>query len=217
MALLAGLVLAACTPGSGGDGEGGKPPRPTLVPPATDLALPSGLRLPTERGDAAAALATFARDCSACHGAEGRGDGPRAPLLRPRPADFRDRVGQGARALTWQHRSIAEGKGAMPPWGLQYDDRRIWDLAFLTWSMAFAPRPGDREAYEAQCSLCHGTGSGQAAHRLDLAARAARSFDQELALLSEGPHEALATLDGATREAALRWAWTQVYEPVEGP
>lgn len=214
IALLAGLLLTACIPRTGG-GEGPAAPRPTLVAPPADLSLPSGLRLPNERGDAAAALATFARECSACHGAEGRGDGPRAPLLRPPPADFRDPVGQRARALTWQHRSIAEGKGAMPPWALQVDDRRLWDLAFLTWSMALAPRAGDREAFDVHCAACHGPRPTEAAHRLDLAARAAHSFDEELALLAKGPHEGLGTLDPAAREAALRWAWTQVYEPVD--
>ncbi len=32
---------------------------------------------------------TFARQCSACHGADGRGDGPAAYLLYPKPRDFK--------------------------------------------------------------------------------------------------------------------------------
>lgn len=210
------LLLAACGFDLGAGGAATAAPRPTLLP-SGDSGLPSGLRLPLERADAGAAERSFARDCVPCHGPAGRGDGPRAPLLRPAPADLRDEGRQRGLALTWQQRSIAEGKGAMPAWGLQYDERRIWDLAFLTWSMALGPRPGDQEAYASRCAGCHGAEAGTEAaaggHRLDRAGRAARSFDEELALLRQGVHPRLGRLDEATLEAALRWSWTWLYAP----
>lgn len=210
------LLLTACSIGLGPGAASTAAPRPTLLPSA-DSGLPSGLRLPLERADAAAAERSFARDCVPCHGPTGRGDGPRAPLLRPGPADLQDEGRQRGLALSWQHRSIAEGKGAMPAWGLQYDERRIWDLAFLTWSMALGPRSGDQEAYASHCAGCHGAEPGTEAqgggHRLDRAGRAARSFDEELALLRQGAHPRLGGTAEATLEAALRWSWTWLYAP----
>jgi DMSO reductase family type II enzyme heme b subunit len=40
------------------------------------------------RGDSADGVATFAARCAACHGKDGRGDGPLAPVLIPRPRDL---------------------------------------------------------------------------------------------------------------------------------
>jgi mono/diheme cytochrome c family protein len=42
----------------------------------------------------------FVRYCSACHGVEGRGDGPAAPALRPPPADLTG-MPMGRGAITW--------------------------------------------------------------------------------------------------------------------
>jgi cytochrome c oxidase cbb3-type subunit 2 len=60
-----------------------------LVLPAAPL-LVLALWPPPARGqDALArALELYARHCAACHGAEGRGDGPAAYLMNPKPRDF---------------------------------------------------------------------------------------------------------------------------------
>jgi mono/diheme cytochrome c family protein len=39
-------------------------------------------------GDAAAGKATFTANCAACHGDDGKGDGPVGVALDPRPRDF---------------------------------------------------------------------------------------------------------------------------------
>lgn len=44
-----------------------------------------------ERGNPSAGMATYLQECAACHGAEGRGDGPTAPRLHPKPANFWER------------------------------------------------------------------------------------------------------------------------------
>lgn len=50
------------------------------------LAAPS---TPQERKETAQGEALYAQHCAVCHGTEGKGDGPAAYLLRPRPRDFR--------------------------------------------------------------------------------------------------------------------------------
>ena len=209
------LLLAACS--ASGQLEEPALPRPTLAP-ARPLALPSGLELPVELADAAAVGPRFERECAACHGLAGRGDGPRAPMLRPPPADLTDAARMRAIAPSWLHRSIVEGKGGMPSWGYQFDRRETWDLTFWAWSQALAPRPGDEARFSAHCQGCHdGAAAAGAAWRLDHASRAAATFDEELAALSGGPHASLATVGAADREAALRWSWTHLYRPAPPP
>jgi len=41
-----------------------------------------------ESGDPANGKAVFERYCVACHGAQGKGDGPAGQMMTPRPADF---------------------------------------------------------------------------------------------------------------------------------
>ncbi|WP_022662627.1 c-type cytochrome [Paucidesulfovibrio longus] len=76
----------------------------------------------------------FTRECLVCHGPAGRGEGPYADFLQPRPPDFGDgsygtvdkpdfkdddyfwRVSEG---LPWS---------AMPAWKVEYGEKEIWDV-----------------------------------------------------------------------------------------
>jgi len=209
--LFLSLILAAC------DGSGGATPaapRPSLGAPGP-VDLPSGLELPTALSDPESVRGRFEADCAICHGLEGRGDGPRAALLRPPPADLTDARRMRALAPTWLHRSIVEGKGGMPSWGFQYEKPVLWDLTFFSWSVALGPREGDADRFGRHCAGCHGSADGSSAAQvpLDRASRAASSFDAELASLAGGAHAGLAGLGTAEREAALRWSWTRLYRP----
>ncbi|OGW58992.1 MAG: hypothetical protein A3D21_04280 [Nitrospirae bacterium RIFCSPHIGHO2_02_FULL_42_12] len=42
------------------------------------------------KGDAAAGKTIFEKNCVTCHGAEGKGDGPAAIALNPKPKSFAD-------------------------------------------------------------------------------------------------------------------------------
>ena len=60
--------------------------------------------------------------CQICHGANGRGDGPAASALNPKPRDF-------ANPEFWQNnadekikRTVTTGKGMMPPFNLGDDE-----------------------------------------------------------------------------------------------
>jgi high-affinity iron transporter len=75
--------------------------------------------------------ALYAEHCAACHGAQGRGDGPAAKGLDPRPANFHDRDRMAQRSLYGLYSTITLGVAgtSMPPFPkLSEDDR--WALAF---------------------------------------------------------------------------------------
>lgn len=59
----------------------------------------------------------FKEQCAACHGARGRGDGPAAAALQPKPADLSDPEFQLNRTDEQLREVIASGKGAMPGFG----------------------------------------------------------------------------------------------------
>ena len=65
-------------------------------------------------------------NCASCHGASGKGDGPAAAALNPKPADWTSAKVQSESEgeLFWK---ISNGRGPMPPWKhLSEKDR--WDL-----------------------------------------------------------------------------------------
>jgi len=65
-------------------------------------------------------------NCVACHGNSGKGDGPAAAALNPRPADWTSKKVQEETdgEIFWK---ISTGRGPMPPWRhLSENDR--WAL-----------------------------------------------------------------------------------------
>ena len=68
-------------------------------------------------------------NCSSCHGNGGKGDGPAAMALNPKPADWTSQRVQGETdgEIFWK---ITNGRGAMPSWKhLSENDR--WALVQL--------------------------------------------------------------------------------------
>ncbi len=73
---------------------------------------------PVPKSDAAVAAGkkhTVEKACTACHGDSGKGDGPGAAALNPKPADWTSAKAQQQSdgCLFWK---ITTGRGAMPPW-----------------------------------------------------------------------------------------------------
>ena len=73
----------------------------------------------------------FERHCSACHGREGRGDGPAAKALRERPADLTAIAARRggafpaaeiARFIDGRFDLPAHGSREMPIWGRRFGD-----------------------------------------------------------------------------------------------
>jgi mono/diheme cytochrome c family protein len=133
---------AAPVPAPGGDtppgAADGAAAEPVLWAPTQQVPSSPGL---VERG-----RALYAKQCSACHGAEGRGDGPAAYLLYPKPRDFR--AARYRLVSTWErvptdedlYQTISRGMpgSAMPSWGhLPEADR--W--ALVHYVKTFAAKP----------------------------------------------------------------------------
>lgn len=64
-----------------------------------------------------AAEKLFKAQCAPCHGVKGRGDGPVAASLQPKPADLTDPEFQAQRTDEQLRETLVRGKGAMPPFG----------------------------------------------------------------------------------------------------
>lgn len=86
---------------------------------------------PASVPEPAAAASLFAAQCAACHGLEGRGDGPAAAGLEPPPTNFHDDARARQRSLYGLYSTITlgvEGTGMASFAGL--DEAQRWNLAF---------------------------------------------------------------------------------------
>lgn len=67
----------------------------------------------------------YGQYCVSCHGDKGRGDGPAAAALDPKPADLVVMAPLHTDGdFAWR---IAEGRGAMPAWKNVLTEAQIWD------------------------------------------------------------------------------------------
>jgi high-affinity iron transporter len=99
--------------------------------------------LPAQAPDLARAETLYARECAACHGAQGRGDGPQAAQLDPPPIDFSDRERYRLRTLYGVYSTITLGvpETAMAAY-THLSDQERWSLAFLVSGMAVSASDG---------------------------------------------------------------------------
>ena len=70
----------------------------------------------------------FSKQCAACHGATGKGDGPAAVAFNPRPADFTNPELFKARTDADLVKSVAGGIRGMPPFGAQLAPEMVSEL-----------------------------------------------------------------------------------------
>ena len=80
-------------------------------------------------GDAARGKALYEKFCVACHGPQGKGDGPAGRMLKPPAADFTSAGSQKKSAATFTQ-VIENGKPgtAMGPWKGQLSQPELNDL-----------------------------------------------------------------------------------------
>jgi len=87
--------------------------------------------------DPAAGKALYERHCAQCHGEQGKGDGPAADLVYPRPRDFTLALYKVRSTPTGQlptdqdlYRAISEGLPgtSMPPWKKYLSEAERWQL-----------------------------------------------------------------------------------------
>jgi mono/diheme cytochrome c family protein len=63
--------------------------------------------------------------CVACHGKQGKGNGPAAVAFNPKPANFTKKKFQESKTDAELIESLTNGKGAMPPFGGQLTSEQI--------------------------------------------------------------------------------------------
>jgi mono/diheme cytochrome c family protein len=98
-----------------------------------------------QKGDPKAGKAKYDSLCASCHGASGKGDGPAAPSLNPKPQDHTN--GKHMNSLADKDLvDIIKGGGAgvkksplMPPWGGALKDEDISNLVAYIRSLARPP------------------------------------------------------------------------------
>ncbi len=84
--------------------------------------------------------ALFAEHCVACHGTEGRGDGPLARTLEPAPTDFTDYERYRQRTLHGLYSTITQGVADTGMRGYsELSDSDRWALAFYVGQLAPSP------------------------------------------------------------------------------
>jgi cytochrome c oxidase cbb3-type subunit 3 len=96
--------------------------------------LMAAAALPARAADLDAAKKDFVRFCSKCHGPGGKGDGPQADALDPKPRDLTDCARMKPIPDDTLFTAIKEGGAAvqlskdMPAWKDGMDDGEIRDL-----------------------------------------------------------------------------------------
>ncbi len=94
--------------------------------------------VPSDAESIAAGKKTYLTNCLACHGDAGKGDGPAAVALTPRPRDLSDPkiASQSDGELFWK---ITEGKKPMPAYEKLLSETDRWKV--IDYVRTLAPRP----------------------------------------------------------------------------
>jgi cytochrome c553 len=135
--IILSLVLTGC---AGSDGEEDR-----VVYISNETGVEAPLIIPAEYKDKVnplvndpAAIASgseaYVALCSQCHGDDGRGKGPDASGLNPRPADFTDQEQMQAHTDGYLFWRISDGgdfdpyNSLMTAWGTLLSEQEIWEL-----------------------------------------------------------------------------------------
>ncbi len=100
--------------------------------------------VPATEASVAAGKALFLDRCAQCHGEQGKGDGPDAPLYSVKAADFTDahmmeEMTDGE--IFWK---ISEGRRPMPSFKKQLTEEQRWQLVNFLRTLAPKPAPAPR-------------------------------------------------------------------------
>jgi len=93
---------------------------------------------PKSAPDLARAAELYQSQCAACHGADGRGDGPAGAAMEPAPTDFTEVARYNGRSLLGLHTTITQGVDGtgMAAYGDTLSDEDRWSLAFYVGAKA---------------------------------------------------------------------------------
>ncbi len=199
---------------------------------------------PPKPGNPDRGMQIFSTYCAACHGDDGRGDGPVAARLARdhgvAPADlsspkFQQRASDGGLA-----KAIREGgQGVhrsqfMPAWGMTLNDRQIQDLVAFVRELG-QPVPGEergsfldiqnqlelgRTLYSLHCTACHGTsGRGDGPFVEAASVTTPASLSKASFYADKSDLQLAKWVDSSLEHAGLRGAveswWNRKLEPAE--
>jgi high-affinity iron transporter len=110
--------------------------------------------LPGEVPSLARGREVYQANCASCHGASGRGDGPVAPALSPRPADLADAAALVASSPLDFYRRITVGTAgtSMVPFEHSLSSEDRWAVALYTSTLRL-PRPSARRPPDSLASF----------------------------------------------------------------
>jgi copper resistance protein D len=94
--------------------------------------------VPADAASVARGQEIYGQMCAVCHGIQGRGDGPLARTMVPRPADFRVHMVEGhtpAQLFEWTTFGVPET--AMPGYAAELSDDDRWNV--INYLQTFAP------------------------------------------------------------------------------
>jgi mono/diheme cytochrome c family protein len=94
--------------------------------------------IPADDASVAAGKSIYAKNCLACHGRAGHGDGPAAFSLKPRPRDLSEPkiASQTDGELFWK---TTTGRNPMPKYEKQLSEEDRWKV--VNYMRVLAPRP----------------------------------------------------------------------------
>ncbi|MDV2494928.1 MAG: cytochrome c [bacterium] len=140
--------------GSGGDEHG---------TPAMKETIKHSLTSPGDvdheaMGDPEKGRAMFQQNCVACHGVSGKGDGPLAKVLTPKPADLTSHMGHRHSVGLSRHDylfKVITGGGAsvgkspaMPKWEGQLKTEEVCDVIKYLQAFSAREKPGHTETHK---------------------------------------------------------------------
>ena len=105
---------------------------PTLLMLLCMLVLVTALK--AQAADPEEGKKVYMQFCASCHGQSGKGDGPAAAALNPKPRDHTDRQYMSSLSDDQLFKVIKEGGASvgksplMPPWGPSLKDDQIKDV-----------------------------------------------------------------------------------------
>ncbi len=81
----------------------------------------------------------YVTNCAPCHGDKGRGDGPAAQALNPKPADHSSAAIQNETdgSLFWK---LSQGRNPMPAYGKILTEQQRWELISYIRTLSKAPK-----------------------------------------------------------------------------
>ena len=112
--------------------------------PAPEAAKKLKNPVPATEASLDAAKTIYLNNCVQCHGEQGKGDGPEAPMYDVKPADFTDAHMMGEMTegeIFWK---ISEGRRPMPSFKVKLSEEQRWQLVHYVGTFAPKPAPSQK-------------------------------------------------------------------------